>query len=147
MGFTPIILMIKLLTTLLASVTLILGIACSGPETTESGSNTRKPNIILIMADDLGYETLGTYGGASYDTPVLDRLAANGVRFDHAHAQPLCTPTRVSLMTGKYNWRNWHSELLWKWIGSRYRVQCRSQHHRYIYCGCTCACQRCLRDY
>ena len=68
-----------------------------------------KPNVIVIMADDLGYETLGTYGGASYDTPVLDRLAANGVRFDHAHAQPLCTPTRVSLMTGKYNWRNWHS--------------------------------------
>ncbi|QXD23200.1 sulfatase-like hydrolase/transferase [Opitutia bacterium ISCC 51] len=99
----------KLLTTLLVSATLILGVACSGPETKESGSNKRKPNIILIMADDMGYETVGAYGGASYDTPVLDRLAANGVRFDHAHAQPLCTPTRVSLMTGKYNWRNWHS--------------------------------------
>ncbi|MDA1067506.1 MAG: sulfatase-like hydrolase/transferase [Verrucomicrobia bacterium] len=82
--------------------------ACSDNQDSNA-STKRKPNIILIMADDLGYETLGTYGGASYDTPVLDRLAANGVRFDNAHAQPLCTPTRVSLMTGKYNWRNWHS--------------------------------------
>ncbi|MEM6886297.1 MAG: sulfatase-like hydrolase/transferase [Verrucomicrobiota bacterium] len=76
---------------------------------TEPVSDARKPNIILILADDLGVETLGAYGGQSYATPVLDRLAADGVRFDHAHAQPLCTPTRVSLMTGKYNWRNWHS--------------------------------------
>ncbi len=67
----------------------------------------RKPNVVLIMADDLGYETLGCYGGITYKTPVLDRLAAEGVRFDNAHALPLCTPTRVSLMTGKYNWRNW----------------------------------------
>lgn len=72
-------------------------------------SQSDRPNVILILADDLGYETLGTYGGASYATPVLDRLAASGVRFDNAHAVPLCTPTRVSLMTGKYNWRNWHS--------------------------------------
>ncbi len=106
---TPIPLMTKLHITLLALATLILSSACSGPNTSESGSEKRMPNIILIMADDLGYETLGTYGGVSYDTPELDRLAANGVRFDHAHAQPLCTPTRVSLMTGKYNWRNWDS--------------------------------------
>ncbi len=72
-------------------------------------TETRQPNIILILADDLGVETLGAYGGVSYKTPVLDRLAAGGVRFDHAHATPLCTPTRISLMTGKYNWRNWHS--------------------------------------
>lgn len=72
-------------------------------------SRQRTPNIVLILADDLGVETLGAYGGVSHKTPVLDRLAAGGVRFDHAHAQPLCTPTRISLMTGKYNWRNWHS--------------------------------------
>jgi len=59
------------------------------------------------MADDLGIEGLGCYGGASYETPNLDRLAAEGVRFDDAHAVPLCTPTRVALMTGKYNFRNW----------------------------------------
>ena len=65
------------------------------------------PNVILILADDLGIEALGCYGGTSYETPNLDRLAAEGVRFDDAHAVPLCTPTRVSLMTGKYGFRNW----------------------------------------
>lgn len=66
-----------------------------------------RPNIILIMADDLGWETLGSYGGESYKTPELDRLASQGVRFEHAYAQPLCTPTRLQLMTGLYNYRNW----------------------------------------
>jgi arylsulfatase A-like enzyme len=66
-----------------------------------------RPNVVLIMADDLGMEALGCYGGTSYQTPHLDRLAAEGVRFDDAHAVPLCTPTRVALMTGKYNFRNW----------------------------------------
>ena len=67
----------------------------------------RKPNIILIMTDDMGYECLGTYGSASYHTPNLDQLAANGVRFDHCYSQPLCTPSRVKIMTGKYNFRNY----------------------------------------
>lgn len=65
------------------------------------------PNIILIMADDFGYECVTANGGESYKTPNLDRLAAGGMRFEHAHSQPLCTPTRVQLMTGKYNVRNY----------------------------------------
>lgn len=69
--------------------------------------SAQRPNIVLIMADDLGYETIGANGGTSYKTPVLDRLAATGVRFDHCYAQPLCTPTRVQLMTGSYNVRNY----------------------------------------
>ena len=72
-----------------------------------ASGQTRKPNVLLILADDLGYECLGCYGGGSYKTPNLDRLAARGVRFNHAYAQPLCTPTRVQLMTGLYNNRNW----------------------------------------
>jgi arylsulfatase A len=67
----------------------------------------RKPNLILIMADDLGYETIGANGGTSYRTPVLDQLAKNGARFTHCFVQPLCTPTRVQLMTGQYNVRNY----------------------------------------
>ena len=59
------------------------------------------------MADDMGVETLGCYGGASYRTPRLDRLAAEGARFSHAYATPLCANTRVQLMTGLYNNRNW----------------------------------------
>lgn len=67
----------------------------------------RLPNIVLIMADDLGYECLACNGATQYRTPNLDRLAAQGVRFTHAHSTPLCTPTRVQLMTGKYNFRNY----------------------------------------
>jgi arylsulfatase A len=66
-----------------------------------------RPNVVLIMADDLGYETIGANGGTSYQTPVLDKLAAGGVRFDQCYVQPLCTPTRVQLMTGAYNVRNY----------------------------------------
>ena len=66
-----------------------------------------RPNIVLVMADDIGVEGLGCYGGTSYRTPNLDRLANQGVRFTHAYAQPLCTNTRVQLMTGLYNNRNW----------------------------------------
>ena len=68
-----------------------------------------RPNIILIMADDVGIEGLECYGGRSYKTPHLNKLAENGVRFVNAYSQPLCTPTRVQLMTGKYNHRNWRS--------------------------------------
>lgn len=68
-----------------------------------------RPNLVLIMADDLGYETLGANGGTSYRTPTLDRLAATGVRFTRCFAQPLCTPTRVQLMTGLSNARNYIS--------------------------------------
>src|SRR5688572_13029804 len=67
----------------------------------------RKPNIILIMADDFGYEAVTANGGSSYQTPHLDRLAATGARFENCHVQPLCTPTRVQLMTGIYNVRNY----------------------------------------
>lgn len=70
-------------------------------------ASERKPNIVLILADDLGYETIGANGGTSYKTPVLDQLAASGARFTHCFAQPLCTPTRVQLMTGRSNVRNY----------------------------------------
>ncbi len=66
-----------------------------------------KPNIVLIMADDFGYECVTANGGESYQTPRLDQLAATGMRFEHCHVQPLCTPTRVQLMTGIYNVRNY----------------------------------------
>lgn len=62
-----------------------------------------RPNILLILADDLGYGDLSSYGRPDYRTPHLDRLAREGVRFTHAYAAaPLCTPTRCALMTGRY---------------------------------------------
>ena len=66
-----------------------------------------KPNIILIMADDLGYECIGANGGTSYKTPILDGLAKSGMRFTHCYAQPVCTPSRVKIMTGMSNIRNY----------------------------------------
>ncbi len=65
------------------------------------------PNIVLILADDMGYECLGCNGSLSYQTPNLDRLASQGIRFTHCISQPLCTPSRVKIMTGKYNYRNY----------------------------------------
>jgi len=66
-----------------------------------------KPNVILIMADDMGYECLGGNGSLSYQTPRLDGMAASGIRFTNCYSQPLCTPSRVKIMTGKYNFRNY----------------------------------------
>src|SRR5215813_5483994 len=70
-------------------------------------ANAKRPNVVLILADDLGYEALGCDGGESYKTPNLDALAAAGMRFDRCYVQPLCTPTRVGLMTGMSNARNY----------------------------------------
>ena len=78
-----------------------------GAAVAAAGAGRRKPNLVVIMADDLGYETIGANGGTSYKTPVLDKMAAGGVRFEHCYAQPLCTPTRVKLMTGMCNVRNY----------------------------------------
>ncbi|MDZ7724851.1 MAG: sulfatase-like hydrolase/transferase [candidate division KSB1 bacterium] len=67
----------------------------------------QQPNIVLIIADDLGFETIGCYGAKDYKTPNIDALAAKGVRFNHCYSQPLCTPSRVQIMTGRYNNRNY----------------------------------------
>lgn len=67
-----------------------------------------KPNVVLILADDMGYECVNVNGGTDYSTPVLDELAAEGLRFTHCYANAMCTPSRVKLMTGKYNFRNYH---------------------------------------
>lgn len=67
----------------------------------------KQKNVILIFIDDIGVEAVGAYGQKEYKTPHLDKLAKGGVRFDNAHASPLCTPSRVKIMTGKYNSRNY----------------------------------------
>ena len=66
-----------------------------------------RPNVILIMADDLGIDSVQDYGGRQYKTPHMSELAKQGMRFTHAYAQPLCTNTRIQFMTGIYNHRNW----------------------------------------
>jgi arylsulfatase A len=66
-----------------------------------------RPNVILIMADDVSWEAFGCYGAEDYRTPNIDALAGAGLRFRHCYSTPICTPTRVKLMTGQYNFRNY----------------------------------------
>jgi arylsulfatase A len=61
-----------------------------------------RPNIVLILADDMGWSDLGCYGADLHETPHIDRLAAEGVRFTDAYAMPVCSPTRAALMTGRH---------------------------------------------
>jgi arylsulfatase A-like enzyme len=66
----------------------------------------RQPNIVFIVADDLGFADLGCYGGRAPVSPVLDRLARNGLRFTQGYANsPVCSPTRFALMTARYQYR------------------------------------------
>src|SRR5881275_3009444 len=66
-------------------------------------ANGPPPNIVFIMADDLGYADLSCYGRKDYQTPNLDKLCAQGIKFMNAYATaPVCTPTRVAFMTGRY---------------------------------------------
>src|SRR5690348_8581814 len=68
-----------------------------------ASARTEKPNFVFILADDLGWKDLACYGSRFYETPNLDRLAKQGMRFTNAYAAaPLCSPTRASIMTGKY---------------------------------------------
>lgn len=69
---------------------------------------TGKPtNVVLIMSDDTGYEVFGCYGSNQYKTPRIDQLAEAGMRFNHCYSQPVCCPSRVKIMTGKSNARNY----------------------------------------
>ncbi len=65
-----------------------------------------KPNILFIMVDDLGKEWISCYGAEDIETPNLDALAAGGMKFNNAYSMPSCTPSRATLLTGKYPWRN-----------------------------------------
>jgi len=66
-----------------------------------------RPNIIFILADDIGYEIPTFDGGRSYSTPNLDKLAQDGMRFTQCRSSPLCSPSRFMILTGKYNFRNY----------------------------------------
>ena len=66
----------------------------------------RRPNVVMFLVDDMGWMDCGVYGSKYYETPNMDRFAAKAMRFTDAYAQPLCSPTRASLMTGKYSARH-----------------------------------------
>ena len=74
--------------------------------TAASEPAARKPNIILIMADDASDTVFGSYGSSHFSTPKLDAIALEGLRFNHGYSVNLCVPTRVEILTGKYSHRN-----------------------------------------
>jgi len=67
--------------------------------------STSKPNIIFILADDLGIGSVSCYGADHFKTPNIDKLAGSGIRFEHCYSSPLCGPSRALLMTGRYAFR------------------------------------------
>ncbi|NQU22299.1 MAG: sulfatase-like hydrolase/transferase [Candidatus Nealsonbacteria bacterium] len=75
-------------------------------------ADSRKPNIVVILADDLGIECLSSYGGQSHKTPNLDKLAAQGMRFTHCFSNPLCSPSRANLLSGRYPFKNGLKEVI-----------------------------------
>lgn len=84
--------------------TLLLGSWNTLPAT-EAPKPAGKPNIILVLSDDVGLSRIGCYGGEPFKTPHLDRLAATGLRFERCYSMPLCGPSRAVLLTGKYPFR------------------------------------------
>jgi len=82
------------------STALLLSVASS-----LAGAANTKPNIVYIVADDLGWKDVGFNGCTDIKTPNLDKLAENGAKFSQFYAQPMCTPTRAALMTGRYPFR------------------------------------------
>ncbi len=84
----------------------ILGLACSGgQEAPAPGGGAKQPNIVLVMTDDQGYGDFGFAGNPVLQTPHLDALAARSATVERFYVSPVCTPTRASLMTGRYNYR------------------------------------------
>ena len=76
-------------------------------------SESKRPNIVIMYADDLGFGDIGCYGASTIPTPNLDKLAASGLRLTNAYATAAtCTPSRFSLLTGSYPWRNARAEIL-----------------------------------
>src|SRR5215470_15516023 len=70
-----------------------------------AGAADKKPNIVHIVADDLGWKDVGFNGCNEIKTPNIDALAAGGAKFTQFYVQNMCTPTRACLMTGRYPWR------------------------------------------
>src|SRR5262249_4221906 len=87
---------------LLAGAAGTLALATSG----RAVAQTAKPNIVFILADDLGYADVSCYGRPDLSTPNIDRIAANGLRFLQAYANSaVCSATRTALITGRYQYR------------------------------------------
>lgn len=84
----------------------VIGYAKETDKPQDARQQDARPNILLVMLDDMGEEWVSAYGSQSITTPGFDRLAGEGIRFDNAWSNPQCTPTRVTLLTGQYPFRH-----------------------------------------
>lgn len=92
------------LLTLLLGLFMVLASGWRGSDISRTKKDT--PNIVLLLADDLGYGDLGSYGATKVATPVIDKFASEGMAFTEAYVtSSLCTPSRYSILTGRYPWR------------------------------------------
>jgi arylsulfatase B len=97
---------VKALATCTAAITLVFTVGSANAQGNKSASaEARRPNILHIVADDLGWKDVGFNGATDIKTPNLDKLAAEGAKFTQFYVQPMCTPTRAALMTGRYPFR------------------------------------------
>ena len=81
----------------------IVAARLAGDCVANAAADSKRPNIIVFLVDDMGWTDCGAYGSTYYETPNMDRLAKRGMRFTDAYsANPLCSPTRASILTGKY---------------------------------------------
>lgn len=86
-----------------SAATALLLLGCGAGEHQRAAADPSKPNIVLFVADDLGWTDLGSFGSDYYETPNIDRLTREGLLFSAAYANPNCAPTRAALITGRYS--------------------------------------------
>jgi arylsulfatase A len=97
--------------TLISNITrivcpVLLALLCIHPTLSQKKGSSRQPNVIIIYTDDLGYGDLSCYGASKIQTPHIDQLASQGIRFTNGHStSATCTPSRYGLITGQYPWR------------------------------------------
>ncbi len=89
---------------------LCISLTLTGSASTANLAKASPPNILFILADDVGSEAIQCYGGESYTTPRIDQLAQQGMRFEHAYAMAVCHPSRICLLSGQYPFRMGHPD-------------------------------------
>ncbi|AWG23675.1 arylsulfatase [Flavobacterium faecale] len=92
---------------------MFISLSCKAKDEEKATNKAKKPNVIVIYMDDLGYGDLSSYGATEIKTPNIDKLANNGVRFTNGYAtSATCTPSRYGILTGTYPWRNKDAKIL-----------------------------------
>src|SRR5690554_2729538 len=98
-----------------SAIFLLLLSACKSKveKTVAEDDSSKKPNIVVIYMDDLGYGDMSAYGATEINTPHMDALANGGVRFTNGYSSSAtCTPSRYAILTGRYPWRNKDAKIL-----------------------------------